>query len=99
MVAKTINSKVEEENLIGPEDKEECEGPETTHPINTTIDSNKEEEKPMTPRSIMDKEVEELVTPRSIMDEEVEKLTTPRSKMGSNNVNNTLRKIGSAYSI
>jgi FtsZ-interacting cell division protein ZipA len=78
MVAKAINNKVEEENLIGPEDKEESEGPKTTHPINTTIDSNNEKEEPTTPRSIMDKEVEELVTPRLVMDKEVEKPTTPR---------------------
>ncbi len=50
MVAKAINSKVEEENLIGLEDKEESEGPKTTHPRNTTIDSNNEKEEPTTPR-------------------------------------------------
>ncbi len=85
VVANIVNNEVEEKNILGSDDKEESEGPETTHPRDTTVDSNEEKEEP--------------ATPRSKMDEEVEESTTPRSKMGSNNVNNTKRKIGFTHYI
>jgi hypothetical protein len=81
VVANIINSEVEKENILGLNDKEGSEGPETTHLRDTIIDS--------------DEEKEESMTPRSKMDEEMEESTTPRSRMGSNNVNSTTRKIGS----
>jgi hypothetical protein len=49
MVANTINNEMEEENILRPNDKEKSEGPKITHPRDMTIDSNEEEEEPMTP--------------------------------------------------
>jgi hypothetical protein len=85
MVANTINSEMEEENIMRSDDEEESEGPETTHSRDTITNLNEEEEEPVTPRLVMDKEAEEL--------------TTPRLEMGSNIVNNTPREIGSTHSV
>jgi hypothetical protein len=83
VVAIIVNNEMEKENILRPNDKEESKGLKITHPRDTTIDSNEEEEKPMTPRLVMDKEAKEP--------------TTLRSKMGSNHVNNTPKEIGCVH--
>jgi hypothetical protein len=65
MVANTFNSEVEEENIIGLNDEEKSEGPQTTHPRDMTIDSDKKEEKSTTPWSEMGSN-DVNITPREI---------------------------------
>jgi hypothetical protein len=75
----TVNNKVEKKNILGPYNEKEGEGIEKTHLGDTTTYSNDEKEK--------------LTTPRLQMDEKAKELVTPKSELGSNNVNNTLRKL------
>jgi hypothetical protein len=49
---------VEEEDIMGLDDKEGTEGPKTTHPWDTMTNSNEEEEKMVTPRLELDEEKE-----------------------------------------
>jgi len=55
VVDNIVNNEMEKENILRPNDKEESKGPKITHPRDTTTNSNEEEEKPMTPRLVMDK--------------------------------------------
>jgi hypothetical protein len=50
VVANIVNNEVEDENISGLDNEEENKGLETTHLGDTTIDSNEEKEKSMTPR-------------------------------------------------
>jgi hypothetical protein len=56
LVANTINNKVEKENILGSDDEKENEGPETTHPRDMTIESDKGQEELLTLMSTMDEE-------------------------------------------
>ncbi len=58
MVANIVNNEVEEEDIMGLDDKEGTKGPKTTHPWDTMTNSNEEEEKMVTPRLELDEEKE-----------------------------------------
>ncbi len=53
MMANTINSKVDIQDILGSNDEEESEVPKTTYPEDTMMDSEEEHKttKPLTPRS------------------------------------------------